>query len=341
MITTWQSFLIKQGATFDDHQLISFQNTFKPASASQQSIVSDLEPLGILQVTGEGAEQFLQGQLTCDVKALTVNTLALGACCNNKGRMLANFYIHRLPDRFWLIMDRHLVNPMTDELKKYCAFFKAEMTNLTDQYVKLGFSGPAISELLNSQQLPIPEAGTSLTFDNQVICQLPNQPFCYQAWLTEATAIKLWENLPNEVNPANYSQWQLQDIQSGLAWLNKETRLEFIPQQFNMQATGGISFKKGCYTGQEIVARMQYLGKQKNHLYRIQYQADQPIKSMTPLRSHSHTASVGHLINDTKVADNQYQALAVLQDKAVTANDLYFANQPNEKVTLLDLPYTV
>ncbi|MCX4025504.1 folate-binding protein YgfZ [Endozoicomonas sp. SM1973] len=342
MTTTWQSFLIKQGATFDGHQLTCFQNKEALPDTTQQSIISDLGPLGILQVSGESAEQFLQGQLTCDVKALPENTLTLGACCNNKGRMLANFYLLRLPDRFWLIMDRNLVDPMIAELKKYCAFFKAEMLNTTDQYISIGLTGSNIPSLLNSQQIPAPtETGQSLSSNNQVVYQLPNQPHCYQAWLTTAAAIQLWESLPAEVVPVNYSQWQLLDIQAGLAWLNQEARLEFIPQQFNMQVTGGISFKKGCYTGQEIVARMQYLGKQKNHLYRIQYQTDQPIPSMTPLQSHSHTANVGHLINSAKITDNQYQALAVLQDKAVATDDLYFAKQPNEKVTLLDLPYTV
>ncbi|MDE1460449.1 YgfZ/GcvT domain-containing protein [Spartinivicinus poritis] len=342
MTTTWQSFLTKQGATFDGHLLTCFHNQEELSDITQQSIISDLGPQGILQVSGEGAEQFLQGQLTCDVKALPDNTLTLGACCNNKGRMLTNFYLLRLPNHFWLIMDRNLVDSMIEELKKYCAFFKAEMLNVTDQYVSLGLTGSHIPSLLNSQQIPTPsEAGQSQSFSNQVICQLPSQLHRYQVWLTTATAVQLWENLPAEVAPVSYNQWQLLDIQAGLAWVNQEARLAFIPQQFNMQVTGGISFKKGCYTGQEIVARMQYLGKQKNHLYCIQYQTDQPIPNMTPLQSHSHTANVGHLINSAQITNNQFQALAVLQDKAVAADDLYFAKQPNEKVILLDLPYTV
>lgn len=335
MTTTWQSFLIEQGATFDGHQLNNLSGTAIEAHSASQNIITDLGPKGILQVTGDGAEKFLQGQLTCDVKALTTYQLVLGACCNNKGRMLTNFYLLRLPTCFWLIMDRSLVDPMIDELKKYCAFFKAEMTNQTDRFVGLGVAGPTLSTLLEANKLP------QTSQNDQITCQLPGPPHRYQLWLPEPAATGLWKSLTPECTPVGYSQWQLLDIQAGLAWVSQQSQLKFIPQQFNMQATGGINFKKGCYTGQEIVARMQYLGKQKNHLYRIQYQANKPLDIMTPLHSHSHKSSIGQLVNSAATGSNQYEALAVLQEKAVAADDIYFIEQPNEKVTLLDLPYTV
>lgn len=131
------------------------------------------------------------------------------------------------------------------------------------------------------------------------------------------------------------SAWELQDILAGIPTIYPETIGEFTPHQINYQLINGVSFNKGCYTGQEIIARMHYLGKPKQQMYRVSFVCEHPPTPGTKIYN-SNAQKVGTLVTAAPVAQNDYQALAVLQNDAITEN-LYV---DSILLTLLDLPYT-
>jgi len=119
-----------------------------------------------------------------------------------------------------------------------------------------------------------------------------------------------------------------------------QTRELFIPQMLNLQAMGGVSFKKGCYTGQEIVARMQYLGKLNRRLYRLSLNAPELPEPGTPLFSPSHNSAIGEVVLAAKAGES-IELLAVLQAEAADSGDVHVGTLEGPGVQLLDLPYTL
>lgn len=213
------------------------------------SLLSDFS---LLEVSGPDAERFLQGQLTCDVAKLPIGHWTLGACCTAKGRMVANFVIARTDSGFWLRLPRERVSTLMSHLAKYAVFFKAKMIDQSSQYAVLGKVPSALHPKLLSEPLPI----TQISADFQL------------TWLDGR--IEHW--LPiTEVSLANEDDgsWTQADLALGLVWVSAQSHEAWVPQHIDWQKQGGVSFKKGCYTGQEIVARLEFLGKAKKQLMKL------------------------------------------------------------------------
>ena len=147
------------------------------------------------------------------------------------------------------------------------------------------------------------------------------------------------ELLEAQLVEADLNQWLLGQVRAGIGQVMPQTRELFIPQMINLQAVGGVSFKKGCYTGQEIVARMQYLGKLKRHLYRLSLEAGHDVPAPgTPLFSPTHNSSVGEVVLGAK-AENGIELLAVLTSDAAQAGDIHVGDLQGPSLSLLELPY--
>jgi len=144
--------------------------------------------------------------------------------------------------------------------------------------------------------------------------------------------------LAAQLQQADLNAWLLGQIRAGIGQVMPQTRELFIPQMLNLQAVGGVSFKKGCYTGQEIVARMQYLGKLKRRLYRLSLEADELPEPGTPLFSPSHNSAIGEVVIAAK-ADQSIELLAVLQAEAADSGDVRLGTLEGPGLHLLDLPY--
>lgn len=152
--------------------------------------------------------------------------------------------------------------------------------------------------------------------------------------LTEIEAPELLEKFKHTLWSDN--NWQLQDIRNGIPTIYPETIGEFTPHQINFQLINGISFNKGCYIGQEIIARMHYLGKLKQQMYRVSFSSNQPPVPGTKIYT-AQKQEIGILVNAATANNQDYEALAVLQNDAIK-EAIYLENQII--LTLLDLPYT-
>ena len=290
---------------------------------------------GVLAVIGNDASKFLQGQLTCNLNYLSETRSSLGARCTQKGRMQSSFRIVLEPEGCLLAMARELVEPQLADLKKYAVFSKSKLTEDSANWVRFGLN--QADAVLESLGITLPTDTDSVARANGLIAIRASEGRA-ELWARAEQADSLKQHLSAHLTEADLNQWLLGQIRSGIGQVMAPTRELFIPQMINLQAVGGVSFKKGCYTGQEIVARMQYLGKLKRHLYRLSLQGDELPEPGTPLYAPTHSSAVGEVVIAAR-SEQGIELLAVLQAEAVQAGDIHVASLQGPGLTLLDLPY--
>ncbi len=210
-----------------------------------------LPQYGFLSVTGRDALKFMQGYTTCDVERMTPEQSRIGAICNIQGRMVASALIVKTADGLLLRMSQDLINPVMEFLKKYIVFSKAEMADLSQSLNCFGVTG----EIADAPAA----AGAVVEVDHGYLINLGDG------------RVEIWSDSDSafaDLETGEIEDWMRADINSGVAWVTAATSEEFIPQMFDYHSIGGIDFDKGCYLGQEIVARMQYRGKVNRKLFR-------------------------------------------------------------------------
>ena len=215
--------------------------------------------LSILKISGEDAENFLQGQLTADITQLK-NNWSFAGYCSPKGRLLALFKAWKQQDNFYLLLPKELVETIQKRLTMFVLRSKVEIENITTNIY--GFIGSncydEVAENLNLK----PSANSTVTTDNKNTIIKVNDQRCI--------LVTSEEQKSNSYKEQPEHTWFDADVENGYGQVFTATSEMFVPQMMNLDLLGGVSFKKGCYTGQEIVARMHYLGKLKQRMYKIQ-----------------------------------------------------------------------
>jgi len=290
---------------------------------------------GVLAVRGVDAGKFLQGQLTCNLNYLSDSQSSLGARCTQKGRMQSSFRILLEGDGVLMAMTTELLEPQLADLKKYAVFSKSKLTDESAAWVRFGLENAdsALSDL--GLELP---ADTDSVVRHDSLIAIRVSPGRAELWAPAEQAQALQTRLRAALAEADLNPWLLGQIRAGIGQVMPATRELFIPQMLNLQAVGGVSFKKGCYTGQEIVARMQYLGKLKRRLYRLQLDASQLPEPGTALFSPVHGSSIGEVVIAAQ-AERNIELLAVLQAEAAEEGNLHLGALEGPALQLLDLPY--
>ncbi|PNV97134.1 CAF17-like 4Fe-4S cluster assembly/insertion protein YgfZ [Pseudomonas protegens] len=290
---------------------------------------------GVLAVRGPDASKFLQGQLTCNLNYLSDSQSSLGARCNQKGRMQSSFRILLEGDGCLLAMARELIEPQLADLKKYAVFSKAKLADESASWTRFGLADAQVA--LSGLGLELPEEdGSVARADGLIALRVSSQRA--ELWVPAERAASLRQQLAAQLPEGELNQWLLGQVRAGLGQVMPETRELFIPQMLNLQAVGGVSFKKGCYTGQEIVARMQYLGKLKRRLYRLALPGDALPAPGTALFAPSHNSAIGEVVLAAR-AQQGVELLAVLQAEAVEGGELHLETLEGPTLQLLDLPY--
>ncbi|RZI33557.1 YgfZ/GcvT domain-containing protein [Pseudomonas orientalis] len=292
---------------------------------------------GVLAVRGADAAKFLQGQLTCNLNYLSDTQASLGARCTQKGRMQSSFRILLQGDGVLLAMASELLEPQLADLKKYAVFSKSKLTDESAAWVRFGLAHA--DQALSALGLALP-VETDSVVRTETLIAIRVSPGRAELWAPAEHAESLLSQLAATLPQAELNEWLLGQIRAGIGQVMPQTRELFIPQMLNLQAVGGVSFKKGCYTGQEIVARMQYLGKLKRRLYRLSMVAAQLPEPGTALFAPSHNSSIGEVVIAAK-ADQSIELLAVLQAEAADNGDIRLGSLEGPGLQLLDLPYAL
>ncbi|MBQ0721395.1 MAG: folate-binding protein YgfZ [Gammaproteobacteria bacterium] len=335
----WLRFLAQQGATITDGLISSFDES--PGNyPSLGAALTDLSDLGVLALEGADTKRFLQGQSTSDSEQLNASSVLPGAICNAKGRMLTSYHaVEPLADTVLMVMQRPLVDTTIDSLGKYAAFFKTTLSNASEDYRLLGISGPDCESALDPLFDAIPKEINQLCSSGDYwLLRISAQQFL--VLVSVAAAEALWLKLAASLTPSGPGYWQLQSIRAGLAQVQAQSLEQFVPQMLNLQATGAVNFKKGCYTGQEIVARMQYLGKLKRRTYRVIIDAGKLPQAGAEIYASADNKLVGSVLMAAPADEKSAEMLALLHETQAEAASLIIDGE-TRAVQIAELPYSL
>lgn len=315
-ITDWEPELAADGARVDDGGVISdFGDPASEAQAAREAaVVVPLTDLGLITASGPDALEFLNSQFTSDVAAVSPQHAQYSGYCNPKGRLLATMLLFADDDAFWLSLPAGIAAPVADRLQKYVLRAKVELGLANADRTLFGITGPqAATALTASLAQPSSQPFAVLREHATMLITLPGDRYLIVCPTDQASAT--WRKLKSNIRPAGCNWWQLQTIRAGIATVTSATQEAFVPQMLALDAYDAVSFEKGCYPGQEIVARMHYLGDLKRRLY--YGRSGHRIAAGDQVFEAGGGKTVGTVVNAAANEDGGYDLLAVLQRDAV------------------------
>jgi tRNA-modifying protein YgfZ len=319
--------------------------------------VSPLPHLGVMRAAGPDAANFLHNQLTNDVLLMKPTQARLAAFCNAKGRMQASFvYYKPNEEEVLLVCRRDLMAQTLKRLSMFVLRAKVKLSDATEDFHLLGLGGEAVlkalgadsSEVLPWQRVIAPvgegqlngevQHGSSVSDVALGADVLTVYPALHQPralWLAPKDA-----PLPTHLGPELSPQtWMLGEVMSGIAWVEQATFEAFVPQMLNYESVDGVNFKKGCYPGQEVVARSQFRGTLKRRAFIVQ--SPEPMSAGQEVFSSQDATQPCGLVAQAASFDNQHLAIAELQLSATENNTLHVGQADGPVLTLLPLPYAL
>ena len=331
MNPNWRSFLESAEGVFDSEtsDLLGFGDTAAELlAASQQTVLVPLTHLGLLDASGEDAKTFLHSQFTSDINHLGADQAQHTGWCSAKGRMQASFLAWREGDAFRLLFAADLQESAQKHLQMFILRAKVKLAAQTDNVALLGLSGPQAGEALADAALPAPATPMTTASANGItVIRLDATRFVVT--VPDAVAPAVWQKLSVKARPAGVPAWRWLDVQAAYPLVTLATKEEFVPQMADFEKIGGVSFHKGCYPGQEIVARTQYLGKVKRHLFRVRSEA--LLKAGDDLHSPDNPdQACGKVMTAAPSPAGGYEALAVIQSNFAT--DVHLASREGPQV---------
>ncbi|HEX7028128.1 MAG TPA: folate-binding protein YgfZ [Gammaproteobacteria bacterium] len=339
----WLEFLRLRGANISDSGVADFGDPVSERKAVMHgSIMTDLSHLGLIRISGDDAANFLQNQLSNDVRRVDAGHSQLNSYCSPKGRMLTVFRLFMMNGDYYLRAPAGLIDAIIKRLGIFVLMSKVKLEDASDELLRMGVAGPGTSALLAEHFKDIPtDTASAVEACGAKVLQVPgNERF--EIYAPPVTLQSLWERFETTLAPVGIDAWPLLDILNGIPNVYPETSEHFIPQMANLQLIDGVSFKKGCYPGQEVVARMQYLGKLKRSMYRVQSSGNYIPQPGTEVVSNSDgkTHEAGEIVDARALPDGGYTALAVLQTASIDQT-LELKDQPGSALQLADLPYSL
>lgn len=328
----WNDFLLQQGFAADFEHCGDLL-----AEARAATIVVPLADSALIRASGEDNAAFLHNLMTNDVTGIPADGVRFAGFCTPKGRLLATFGIWHEGGDLWLQTAADVQPAMHKKLSMYILRSKAKLHDGNAERVLIGLAGPQAAAALAALGLATPPGAhqVAAVAGGQVVGVSEQR---YVLALDVAAAQAAWATLKAHATPAGLNAWRLRDIADGLPRIVAATQEQFIPQMVNFEAVGGVSFKKGCYPGQEIVARTQYLGKIKRRMYRV------GVDALTTAGADLYAPetgeqSCGNVVIAAQTGPDSSEALVVLQASTVEKGEVHLGSPSGPTLTFLPVPY--
>ena len=286
----------------------------------------------LIIVDGPDAQKFLQGQCTCDFAKLTLENFTYGAHCTPKGRMISSFLAAKTAEnQFILRTNSDCAIALLNGLKKYAVFSKVTLT-ISDTLASFGLFGDksGLDSVLVNNELH--------TANIKRIVEHTN---AYELWLDPSS---ITHSPLSKLPTASPHEWDLMLVRNGIGEVREKTIEALLPQEINLQLIGGIDFKKGCYTGQEIIARMHYRGQLKKHMYRgiiSGISGDSSTLDYHYLSDINSGKNIGQILFSAKNCSNNIEFVAIVNDEHTTNHLAQLTEFPTAKIEWLPLPYAI
>lgn len=324
MNQVWKNFLLDQHARFVSETEIEFPDI----DVDVADRIYPIGTLGVVKIAGKDAAQFLQGQVTCNVNEVTQEKSSFGAYCNPKGRVITTFLLLKTDDGFLMVLPLALIETVVARLAKYILRADVKLIDASCDFCLLG-----VSTASKPSGRALPERHLSVWRDQAYWIRLPGSLPRFLVVGSAETMIDLCDDLlgSGDFQTSHSKEWCRLDIENKIPWLDEATCEEFIPQMLNIDQLGGISLNKGCYTGQEIVARTHYLGKVKRELFVARFDGEQVPPPNTSIVDES-----GQVVG--KVLQAEYSSLlVVLPGSESMPQSLKLDTMTEDKVEIITL----
>ncbi len=307
-----------------------------PADLSS-GFVAPLTHLGVISAHGADAAHFLHNQLTNDVQGLDGAHARLAGYCSPKGRLLATLLVWKDGDRVLLALPRSLLPATLKRLQMFVLRAKVTLQDVSEQVALIGVA----SATAFSGAMPGARLGCVAAHDGTLI-RMPDAAVLQRmVWVgPSAQAANAWQQYASSVPPAPAACWRWSEIMAGVAQVVDATREQFVPQMINYELVGGVNFQKGCYPGQEIVARSQYLGKQKRRTLLAFSDNDGVTAGSEVFSAADPTQPCGMIVNAERGPDGRTACLVEVKlEAASTAVSVGAVDGPS--LTFGELPYAL
>lgn len=340
MIESWKTFLQSQGALFENDVVLNYgDSTLERSAAASGTIVADLSQLGVIAFRGEETATFLQGQLTNDVRALHTDAAQWNGYCSPKGRLLGNFLMWRQGEDYCLQLSGDILASVQKRLSMFIMRAKVQARDASDETVRLVVAGQQAVSAVTAAMGSVPEAAmrSSAVEAGQVI-RVGDDKFVLS--IQSERAADVWATLRESATPVGAPVWDWLRLNAGIPMIVAATQELFVPQMVNLEVIGGVNFQKGCYPGQEIVARSQYLGKLKRRMFLAHVNVEAaPGDSLYSADFEGQVT--GTVVNAAPAPTGGFDVLAVVQVESANTQTLHLKAIGGAALSLKPLPYAM
>ena len=341
MIESWKTFLQSQGALIERTTVLHFGDPAAEREAAVNgTIVADLSQLGVIAFRGEEAATFLQGQLTNDVLNLHADAAQWNGYCSPKGRLLGNFLMWRQGEDYCLQLSGDIVASVLKRLSMFILRAKVQGRDASDETVRLVVAGKQALAAVTAAMGAVPEATMrSVAGESGHVIRVSDDKFVLS--ITPERAAAVWQQvLRQSATPVGAPVWDWLRLNAGIPMIVTATQEQFVPQMVNLEVIGGVSFQKGCYPGQEIVARSQYLGKLKRRMFLAHVDAEAaPGDSL--YSADLDGQATGAVVNAAPSPSGGFDVLAVAQVESANTQTLHLKAADGAALSLKPLPYAL
>lgn len=339
MNSQWKTFIQTHSADIGADSYMTFGHSGNNTGCA----LIDLSHLSLISIVGEDADSFLQGQVTNDVRDITDDHFQISACCNPKGRMLANFIAFRHRREIVLQLPRDTQQILLKRLPMFILMSKVKISDAGDNLVCIGLLGDGAPALLQEHFSQVPaKSWSALQEKGFTLLRHPGETPRIAVIGEPAAMMDLWNKLAPSAMISSSNRWMLESIRAGIPTVYGSTSESFIPQMTNMQLIQGVSFTKGCYTGQEVVARTKYLGKVKRRMYLARVESNLcPLPGDELFSAGSQSGQgAGRVVDAQASPDGGCELLAVIEIARHDAGDVHIGSVDGEKLRFQPLPYS-
>lgn len=315
----WEKFIHSQKGQINQNLVENFGSPQEEFACAMENYgLWDLSHYGLLKITGPKAKSFLQGQLTCDMEKITPFTHSLAAHCDAKGRVLSLFLVFQAEDDYYLLTPQDNLKNALKNLKKYALFDKTLLLqDVSEILIRIGYCGEHAEQHIK-YLFGFAPSNAGITQTHEGVSVLHTRSIKQQFILVGSVeSIKaLWKMLAEHARMAGENSWHALNILSGTPHIYAATSQLFTPHSLNLPELNGVCFSKGCYTGQEIVARMHYLGKVKQKMLGFKTLDTQCLKPGDELLDEDFKTVVGTVVDAVTYHGAQHLLAVVRLDKA-------------------------
>lgn len=338
----WLSFLTAQGARIEASEIHDFGNAGDELQASRSgTVISPLTQYGLIRASGEDAAPFLHNLLSNDIQHLGPQHAVRASFCSPKGRILADFLVWREGTDYLLQLSADIHPAILKKLGMYVLRSKVKLSDAGDDLVLIGVSGSGVSSALRALGSDDPAHAMDLVrFDAGAAIRLDDRR-CQLA-VRGGMATQVWSTLlAAQLLPVGSPAWRWLEIGAGIPHITQATQEEFVPQMANLDLIGGVSFSKGCYPGQEVVARTKYLGKVKRRTYRARIDGSCPTPGTDLYSPDLPEQSCGKVIQAAPGPAGGCELLASMLMSSAEGGEVRVGSGTGPRLEFLPLPYSL